>query len=169
MALSTNVTLFAPPVIWHGRLGHPSFKIIKSLSNSGLLSFSSVMPSNFMCESCLCNKSQRLSFGHSTSTSTSPLELVYIDVWGPSSVSSVDSFYYYVIFVDHFTKYVWLYPLRLKSDVFSVFRQYKVLVEKFFKRPIVTVYSDGGGEYTALKSFLATKWIQHLKTPHQTP
>ena len=169
MALSTNVTSSAPLVIWHGRLGHPSFKIIKSLVNSGLISFSSAMPSTFMCESCLCNKSQRLPFGHSTLTSTGPLELVYTDVWGPSPVPSVDGFYYYVIFVDHFTQYVWLYPLHLKSNVFSVFRQYKVLVKKFFKRPIVIVYSDGGGEYTALKSFLATKGIQHLKTPPHTP
>ena len=127
------------------------------------------MPLNFMCESCLCNKSQHLPFGDSTLESKGPLELVYIDVWGPYPVKSAEGFYYYIIFVDHFTKYVWLYPLRLKSNVFTIFGQYKTLVEKKFQRSILSFYSDGGGEYTALKDFLSTEGIQHLKTPLHTP
>ena len=122
-----------------------------------------------MCHSCLCNKSQRLPFGESSLESRGPLDLIYTDVWGPSPIQSIDGFNYYVIFVDHFTKYIWLYPLRLKSDVFTIFRQYKAVVEKFFHRSIISVYSDGGGEYTALKDFLSTLGIQHLKTPPHTP
>ena len=80
------------------------------------------MPLNFMCELYLCNKSQLLPFGDSTLESKGPLDLIYTDVWGPSPINSADGFYYYVIFVDHFTKYVWLYPLCLKSDVFTIFR-----------------------------------------------
>ena len=41
MALSTDVTAKTSPVIWHGRLGHPSLKIIKPLVHSGLMSLSS--------------------------------------------------------------------------------------------------------------------------------
>jgi hypothetical protein len=82
---------------------------------------------------------------------------------------SNDGFQYYVIFVDHFTKYTWLYPLRLKSDVLNVFTKFKTVVEKFFKTSILTIYSDGGGEYQKLKSFLETYGIQHLKTPPHTP
>lgn len=111
-----------------------------SLIKSSLLSISSPLPSIFHCESCLCNKSQRLPFGDSTLSSNGPLDLIYTDVWGPSPIASVDGSYYYVIFVDHYTKYIWFYPMRLKSDVFAIFRGYKLLVEKYFKRPITTIY-----------------------------
>ena len=49
------------------------------------------------------------------------------------------------------------------------FIQYKAVVERFFNHSIVTVYLDGGGEYTALKYFLATLGTQHLETPPHTP
>ena len=76
VALSTSVTGSAPSVIWHGHLCHPSSKIMKSLIQSGLVSLSSSMPLNFICESCLCNKGQLLLFGDSTLESKGPLDLV---------------------------------------------------------------------------------------------
>ncbi|WRX24981.1 GAG-pre-integrase domain - like 8 [Theobroma cacao] len=104
VALSTDTTLSTSPVIWHGRLEHPSLKIIKSLVHSGLVSLSTPLPLNLLCDSCLCNKSQCLPLDESTLESNGPFDLIYTDVWGPSTIQSVDGFYYYVIFVDHFTK-----------------------------------------------------------------
>lgn len=152
MALSIGIAAKTSPSIWHEHLGHPSLKII-NLIKAGLVSSFNPLPSNFFCSSCLCNKSHRLPFGDSNLSSRGPLDLIYTDVWGPSPVQSSDGFLYYVIFVDHFTKYVWLYPLRLKSDVSVVFFQFKAMVEKFLKRSIISIYSAGGGEYTALKYF----------------
>jgi hypothetical protein len=164
-----NVSIKASFRDWHNRLGHPSSKVLASVINSHSLPLLSKQPSDFLCESCNCNKSHRLPFGISTLSSSQPLELIYSDVWGPSPILSNDGFQYYVIFVDHFTKYTWLYPLRLKSDVLNVFTKFKTVVEKFFKTSILTIYSDGGGEYQKLKSFLETHGIQHLKTPPHTP
>ena len=56
-----------------------------------------------------------------------------------------------------------------KSDVFSVFSKFKTMVEKFFSAPIITIYSDGGGEYKALKSIVESHGIQHLISPPYTP
>ena len=142
---------------------------MKSLITSGLAYFSSSFFPDFACQSCMCNKSQRLPFGESTLESRGPLDLIYIDVWGPAPVQSIYGFLYYVIFIYHFTKYVWLYLLRLKSDVFTIFRQYKAVVEKKISRPIILVYSNGGEEYTILKNFLCQLGIQHLKPIPLTP
>nr|CAN80558.1 hypothetical protein VITISV_023041 [Vitis vinifera] len=76
---------------------------------------------------------------------------------------------YYVIFVDHYTWYIWYYPLKRKSHVYDVFVRFKALVENQFKHQIVTVYSDNGGEYQALDNFLSTNGISHLTTPPHTP
>ena len=82
---------------------------------------------------------------------------------------SVDDFKYYVIFVDHFTKYVWLYPLKRKSQVYDVFVRFKSLVENHFQRKIITLYSENWGEYQALPNFLATNGVSHLTSPPHTP
>ena len=65
-------------------------------------------------------KSQ-VGFGESSLKSRGPLDLLYTDVWGPSPIRSIDGLSYYVIFVDHFTKYSWLFPMANKSNVFSIF------------------------------------------------
>lgn len=71
--------------------------------------------------------------------------------------------------MDHFTRYVWFYPLKRKSDVYDMFTRYKGLEENFFKRSIVTLYTDNGGEYEALKHFLATNGVTHLTSPPHNP
>ena len=123
---------------------------------------------NFHCNSCSCNKSHKLPFSVSTLSTSSPLEIVFTDVW-TSPVYSVDNFKYYIIFVDHFTKYIWLYPLKRKSDARDVFLRFKALVEKFFNCEIKSLYSDNGGEYQALSSFLTINGIFHLTSPPHTP
>lgn len=104
----------------------------------------------------------------STLSSSTPLEIVFTDVWA-SPVHSIDNFKYYILFVDHFTKYIWLYPLKCKSDVRDVFIRFKALVEKFFSCEIKKLYSDNGGEYQALSSFLTINGISHLTSPPHTP
>ena len=108
MALITGLMTKAPSDVWHGQLGHLSIKTTHFLANSRLVSFFYDFSSNFFYQSC--NKSQRFLFGKSSLTSRGPLDIVYIDVWVPSPVSSVDNFSFYVIFLHHFSKYVWLYP-----------------------------------------------------------
>ena len=113
------------------------------------------------------NKSHKLPFSNSSLVSHSPLEIIFSNVW-TSPIYSVDGFKYYVIFVDHFSKYIWFYPLKQKSNVCDIFVRFKGLVENYFKAKIVTLYSDQGGEYQALESFLALHGISHFTTPPHT-
>lgn len=101
-------------------------------------------------------------FSISTLTTSFPLEVIFFDVW-TSPLHSIDDFKYYVIFVNHLTKYIWLYPLKWKSHVYDVFVRFKSLVENHFKRKILTLYSDKKGVgYQALSTFLATNGVSHL-------
>lgn len=61
----------------------------------------------------------------------------YNNSLGPTLVTSFDGFNYYLLFVDHYSKYVWLYPMKNKSNVLSIFMQFKALVEKYFNFPII--------------------------------
>lgn len=84
-------------------------------------------------------------------------------------LSSHDGYKYYVIFIDHFSKYTWLYPLKFKSDTKASFIKFKALVEKYFQKPIITLYSDNEGEYDALNTYLSIDGISRLTSSPHTP
>ncbi|KAK1548933.1 hypothetical protein Q3G72_011402 [Acer saccharum] len=153
---------------WHCRLGHPSAQVLQKLIQSHNLPVTKSRSQFSSCSACQCNKSHKLPFGKSTLTSNKPLELLFTDVWGPAHILSFDNFRYYVIFVDYFSKYTWLYPPKHKSDVPHVFKRFRALVENFFNSKIKTVYSDGSGEAQSLGIELKNMGIQYLKSPPHT-
>jgi histone deacetylase 1/2 len=102
--------------------------------------------------------------GHKTTTS---LDLIFSDVWGPAPMFSSDGFHYFSIFIDVHTKYIWFYPIVAKSYVFSIFYHFQTLVERQFSRRIKSVETDWGGEYRKLNRFFQTIGIHHrLIYPH---
>lgn len=157
------------PLLWHSCLGHPSLQTTNKLLAAFLPSTASSLPASFHCTFCLSNKCHKLPFGISSVFSKSPLDIIYSDVWGPCPVTSIDGFRYYVIFIDHFTKYIWFFPLRLKSDVASIFPTFARGVQNQFNCSIKTLYTDGGGEFTALKPILDSFGITHKLSPPYTP
>ncbi|KAJ0039048.1 hypothetical protein Pint_22927 [Pistacia integerrima] len=152
---------------WHRRLGHPSNRILHQITSHHSLKISKSPISN--CNSCLCNKSHRLPFGPNTLSSSRPLELIYSDVWGPAPILGFAQSRYYVIFVDHYTKYTWLYLLKLKSEVPLIFTRFKNLVENYFQTKILTLYTDGGTEYNGVHTTALNLGIQHMTSPPYTP
>lgn len=129
----------------------------------------------------MINKSHKLSFSDSSITSTRPLEIIFTDVWS-SPILSTDHFKYYLVLVDHYTRYSWLYPLKQKSLLFffffflkqksqvkETFVAYKELVENRFQTRIGTLFLDNGGEFIALISYLQQHGISHLTSPPHTP
>ena len=132
-----------------------------------LISFPKDHLCSFSFTSCNINKSHKLPFAQSSITSSSHLDVIFSNVW-TSNVSSSDGFHYYVIFVDRYTKYIWLYPLRCKSDVHSTFVAFKQLVENYFTIVIKMLYTYNGGEFLAFRSFLTTHGITHLTAPPHT-
>ena len=64
---------------------------------------------------------------------------------------------YYVLFVDDFSCYSWIFPMQFKHEVFHIFVKFKLHVENLFSSTIKAFQADGGGEYTnnAFQNFLA--------------
>lgn len=151
---------------WHHRLGHPSHNMFCHIVSKNNLNVSSI--STLDCTSCCMNKSHKLSFSTSSIVSNAPLQYIFTDVW-TSPIYSYDGYKYYLIFVDHFSKYIWLYPMKKKSDTKTIFIRFKSLVENFFQLPLKILYSDNGGEFEGLKPYLSLDGITHLTTPPHTP
>jgi histone deacetylase 1/2 len=116
---------------WHRRLGHASYDTIKHVLHNNNLHVGSTMRHN-ICPECVMAKSYNLPFSTSISSVFRPLELIYSDVWGPSSVVSTYGSRYYICFLDAFTKFIWIFPLKLKSDVEPIFIQFQKYIERHF-------------------------------------
>lgn len=115
---------------WHSRLGHLFLKILCHLVLSQKLSIFPSDFSTFSCNECQCSKIHKLPFSNLSLSSTFPLNLAYSDVWG-SPILSNEEYKYYVLFVDHFTMYLWLNPLWKKLDVHAVFICFKEVLKLF--------------------------------------
>lgn len=98
--------------------------------------------------------------------STSPLELIYTDVWGPA-ITYVGGFKYYVSFIDDFSKFSWVYLLHTKSEVEDTFLKFQKHVELLLNHKIKGVQSDWGGEYHRLHKYFDSTGISHtILCPH---
>jgi histone deacetylase 1/2 len=152
--------------LWHSRLGHPAIPIVQKIISSNSLPCASDKSVESVCDSCQRAKSRQLPYPVSNKISSSPLELIYSDVWGPAP-TSVGRHNYYVSFIDDYSKFTWIYLLRHKYEVFKVFQDFQQLVERKFSRKILCIQSDWGGEYEKLNSFFKKIGISHrVSCPH---
>lgn len=67
---------------------------------------------------------------------------------------SVQGFRYYAVFIDNYSRFFWLYPLKLKSDFLYIFKVFQALVENQFQNKIKS-FQSGRGEFTS-HSFVST-------------
>jgi transposase InsO family protein len=66
-----------------------------------------------------------------------------------------------VSFIDDYSKFSWIYPLKFKYEVFSKFVEFQKLVERLFDRKIITIQTDWGREYQKLHGFFSKIGITH--------
>lgn len=174
---SSSVSFSSPPVVravkvsplqWHCRLGHPSKHVTQSLLSSFNVPFNSDV---FHCDACSMSKSHKLPFPVSYTAATAPFQLIHSDVWGPTSVPSFGGFHYYICFIDDFTKYCWLYPLKQKSDAYASFLSFQSMVQNQFGSTIKIFRTDNGREYVNAKfcQFLQQLGVLHHKSCPYTP
>lgn len=59
-------------------------------------------------------------FSLTESKALASLELVHTDIWGPIPTISKKGFHYYIHFINDFSRYIWIFPLKVKSKALSV-------------------------------------------------
>jgi len=108
-ALSAEVSSLE---IWHQRLAHTSSSVLQHFISSNQLECKSNRLD--VCDSCSRAKSHRQSFSTSSTVANKPLEIVHYDLWGPSPIVSHNGYRYYVMFTDQFSRFNWIYSVRIK-------------------------------------------------------
>ena len=124
------------------------------------------------CESCVEGKIHRFPFPtDGGKQADEPLELIHSDVCGKMSTKSIGGAEYFLTFIDDKTRYVWVYMLTRKDEVFQRFQEWKALVENSSGHKVKVLRTDNGGEYTSneFESYLKDEGIRHERTVPKTP
>lgn len=99
--------------------------------------------------------------------------MIHSDVCGPFRIANPGNYKYFLTFIDDYSRYTQVYLLRLKTEVFTRFREYKALVENKFESKIKVFRTDNGTEYVnqqfddALKDWGIERKLSNVCTPQQ--
>lgn len=94
-------------LLWHYRLGHPSFIYLK-MSFPNLINKSLV----FQCEICQLSKHPRNSFPIQPYKKSHPFYMIHSDIWGPSRIKNISGHRWLVTFIDDHTHITWLFLMK---------------------------------------------------------
>ena len=142
---STAYTITKAPHLLHSRLDHPSLSKFRKLVPhfSGL--------SSLEYESCHLGKHTCVSFPkHLDSQTKSPFELVHTDAWGPSRSTSALGFHYFVTCIDDYPQCTWLFLMKNRAELFSIFQKFHAEICSRFNTHIRILRSDNAKEYFSM-------------------
>ncbi|KAJ7979031.1 Retrovirus-related Pol polyprotein from transposon TNT 1-94 [Quillaja saponaria] len=128
--------------------------------------------SSLNCESCQLGKHTRVSFPkYSRFRAESPFHLVHTDVWGPSRVSSSLGFRYFVTFIDDYSRCTWLFLMKNRSELLSIFQLFCAEIKTQFGVSIRILRSDNAREYfsTSFQHFMTSQGMLHQSSCSHTP
>ena len=91
-------------------------------------------------------KQKKLSYPSFNNVCNTNFELLHIDTCGPFSVETVDGYRYFLTIVDDHSRATWVYLLRTKSEVLTVFPTFIEQVENFYNIKVKSVRSDNAQE-----------------------
>lgn len=81
------------------------------------------------CIVCLKGKQTRGAFKHTGSRVSNLLDLIHSDVCGPIKTNSNGGARYFLTFVDEYSRKVFVYFFKAKSEVTNLFLEFKSFVE----------------------------------------
>jgi transposase InsO family protein len=137
--------------LWHARLGHVSYHKLKVMMNKSLVKGIPQLEcrEDKVYVGCQYGKAHQLPYQESKFRAKEPLELVHSDVFGRVKQSSIKGMRYMVTFIDDFSRYVWVFFMKEKSETLSKFIEFRMKVENEVGRKIKCLRIDNGGEYTS--------------------
>lgn len=154
----------------HRRLGHVNVgDIEKMIKNNAVTGIRTDVASSRPCDICLKCKASQLPYQSSRTRSSRRLELVHSDLCGPIATESLGGVRYFVTFVDDYSRYVWVYPIKFKDDVVGTFKTWITEAERQTSERLKTFRTDNGLEYAKLKSYFRDKGVRHETSCAYTP
>jgi hypothetical protein len=160
--------------LWHRRLGHVGMKQLNKLVKHDLVRGLKdvTFEKDKLCSACQAGKQVGNTHPLKSIMSTfKAFELLHMDLFGPTTYTSIGGNKYGFVIVDDFTRYTWVFFLVDKSDVFDIFKKFIKRVQNEFETTIKKVRSDNGSEFrnTRVDELCDELRIKHQFSTKYTP
>ncbi|CAI7813868.1 unnamed protein product [Closterium sp. NIES-54] len=150
-------SLTHPSVLWHHRLGHPSFprlsRMVRHRLVSSLLESLAPLPRSPAPPCTPCVEGWQCAAPHSSSfpPTIAPLQTLHLDVWGLSPVLGPRQERYFLIVVDDYSRFTTIFTLRRKAKIPTVLEPWLLARGGAQGLCGLRLHSDRGGEFSSTR------------------
>ncbi|GJU04624.1 retrovirus-related pol polyprotein from transposon TNT 1-94 [Tanacetum coccineum] len=160
--------------LWHRRLGHANMRLIQSLASKELVrNLPRIKFDQHFCDACKIGKQAHASHKAKNLVSTTRcLELLHMDLFGPSAVRSYGGNRYTLVIVDDYSRYTWTRFLKDKTEAFDQFEIFSKIIQNQLGCTIVSIRTDHSREFdneVQFGEFYDANGITHNFSAPRTP
>ncbi|GJX05145.1 putative ribonuclease H-like domain-containing protein, partial [Tanacetum coccineum] len=159
---------------WHRRLGHVNFKNLNKLVKGNLVRGlpSKIFQNDHTCVACQKGKQHKASCkAKSVSSISQPLQLLHMDLFGPTSVRSLNHKTYCLVITDDFSRFSWVFFLRTKDETSGILKDFIRQIENQLNQKVKSIRCDNGTEFKNRDfiEFCGSKGIKREYSNARTP
>ncbi|KAK1619399.1 hypothetical protein QYE76_024916 [Lolium multiflorum] len=160
--------------LWHRRLGHVNMRNLKQLLKGehivGLTGVS--FEKDRVCSACVAGKQLKKKHPIKSIVTTSmPLELLHLDLFGPSHYDTLGGSKYGLVIVDDYSRYSWVFLLKSKDETHREFITFAKKAQRMYESEIKAIRTDNGTEFKnyTMQEFVDDEGIKHEFSAPYTP
>ncbi|GJU04772.1 retrovirus-related pol polyprotein from transposon TNT 1-94 [Tanacetum coccineum] len=160
--------------LWHRRLGHANMCLIQSLASKELVrNLPKLKFDQHFCNACkIKNQAHASHKAKNVVSTTRCLELLHMDLFGPSAVQSYGGNLYTLVIIDDYSRYTWTRFLKSKNQAFEKFENFNKKIQNQLGCSIVSIRTDHSREFdneVQFREFCNANGIRHNFSALRTP
>ncbi|GJY53815.1 putative ribonuclease H-like domain-containing protein [Tanacetum coccineum] len=173
ICLFENATLHESN-LWHKRLGHINFKTMNKLVRGNLVRGlpSKIFEKDHTCVACQKEKQHKASYKTKTVSSISqPLQMLHMDLFGPTFVKSIMKKMYCLVVTDDFSRFSWVFFLATKDETSGILKAFITGIENQINHRVKIIRCDNGTKFKnkEMNQFCEMKGIKREFSVARTP
>ncbi|GJY05815.1 putative ribonuclease H-like domain-containing protein, partial [Tanacetum coccineum] len=134
----------------HRRLGHINFKTMNKLVRGNLVRGlpSKLFENDHTCVSCQKGKQHKASYKTKLVSSISqPLQMLHMDLFGPTSVRSINHKTYCLVVIDDYCRFSWVFFLATKDETSVILKTFITSIENQINHKVKIIKCDNGTKF----------------------
>nr|GFA68059.1 retrovirus-related Pol polyprotein from transposon TNT 1-94 [Tanacetum cinerariifolium] len=132
-------------------MAHVKFKTINKLAKHGLVEGLplKIFTNEHNCVACNKGKQHKASYKAISNVRNifEPFQLLHMDLFGPTSIRSIDHKYYSLVVTDDFSRFCWAFFMGTKDETFYILKDFITLIEYQLNKKVKAIRCDNGIEF----------------------
>ncbi|GJV67407.1 putative ribonuclease H-like domain-containing protein [Tanacetum coccineum] len=141
--------------LWHRRMGHANFKTMNKLVMGNLVRGLplKIFENDHTCVACQKEKQHKASCKAKLVSSISqPLQILHMDLFGPTSVRSINHKTYCLVVTDDFSRFSWVFFLASKDETSGILKRFIIEIENQLNHKVKVTSKVGSSALSPLAS-----------------